>query len=30
MSNSPFTSQKIYPLVQGISNSPFTDHYKSS
>jgi hypothetical protein len=25
MSKSPFTAQMIYPLVQGISNSPFTD-----
>jgi hypothetical protein len=25
MSNSPFTDQKIYPLVVGVSNSPFTD-----
>lgn len=25
MSNSPFTSQQIYPLAVGISNSPFTD-----
>ena len=25
MSNAPFTSQQIYPLVGGVSNSPFTD-----
>ena len=25
MSNSPFVDQGLYPLVVGISNSPFTD-----